>query len=115
MLAGFLIMMILFFLFVIHALGAGDIKLLMVIAAFYGFTYTLKITAFAFVVGGVMSLVKMLRQRELIERMGRLIHWAVSQVRSRTLFPYGKQEDICEQDTIHFTWAILCGYFLALL
>lgn len=75
-LPGILLPVILLFpLFLIKALGAGDIKLFSVIGSFYGAAYVLKSIAAAFILGAVMSLIYLLKYKMVFSRFRHLFNY----------------------------------------
>lgn len=83
-----LLFLVLFPLYVIKAMGAGDVKLLCVICGFAGFPYTCKILFVALLVGGLIGGIKIII--ELVE----------------------KHERSHNVHRIHFSYAILLASFL---
>lgn len=68
-LPGILLPVILLFpLFLIKALGAGDIKLFSVIGSFYGAAYVIKSIAAAFILGAAMSLIYLIKYKIVFYR-----------------------------------------------
>lgn len=65
--------LLLFPLFLIKALGAGDIKLFSVLGSFYGVTYVFKIIVAAFIIGAVMSLVYLIKYKQVFYRLHYLV------------------------------------------
>ncbi len=75
-LPGILLPVILLFpLFIIKALGAGDIKLFSVIGSFYGAAYVLKSIAAAFILGAVMSLIYLIKYKMVFYRFRHLFNY----------------------------------------
>lgn len=106
---------LLFPLFAVHVLGAGDIKLFAVVGSFYGLSFGVSCIMAAFVLGGFMSIWKMMKQKELKQRVLWVLKWiqGIRQTKKLSAYPcYSKQY---EQDTIHFTWAILGGFFVTII
>lgn len=69
-LLGIIIPVLLFFpLFLIRAMGAGDIKLLAVTGAFFTIGENLKCIVLAIMIGGIFALIKVLFYRNLMERL----------------------------------------------
>lgn len=69
-LLGIIIPVLLFFpLFLIRAMGAGDIKLFAVTGAFFTIRENLKCIVLAIMLGGVFALIKVLIYRNLRERL----------------------------------------------
>ncbi|MGB8452779.1 MAG: A24 family peptidase [Anaerocolumna sp.] len=64
--------LLLFSLFIIKALGAGDIKLFSVVGSFYGITYVFKSIVAAFIIGAAMSLIYLIKYRLVFYRLHHL-------------------------------------------
>lgn len=76
-LAGaFLPFLLLFPLFLLRMLGAGDVKLLMVVGALVGWPGSLMTLALAFLYGAALALAKMLWNGCLGERIGYFVRYA---------------------------------------
>ena len=112
--AVMILIAVLFPLFVLHVLGAADIKLFAVIGCYYGIKFSFRCVLWAFVLGGLMSLFKMIRQKELRARLLWAFRWGGELLRSGKFRPYQRYAGQYEQDTIHFTWAMLGGFFLTI-
>ena len=100
-------------LFLIHALGAGDIKLFSMIGGIWGFQMLCKTIAVSFLVGAVMSLCKLLHHRNLISRLLILKGYVCQVITTGRLSEY-PQEFQGKQHVIHFSIAILIGYAIAM-
>ncbi len=81
--------LILFPLFLIKALGAGDIKLFSVIGCFYGTAYVFKSAVAAFLIAAVMSLIYLLKHRRDFYRLHHLVTY-IQTVRPNYLYKRGK-------------------------
>lgn len=92
---------ILFVLFLIKALGAGDIKLLSVTGTFVG-TDVYRVIIYSFLAGGVISIIFLLK--EVIFSITNRKQISINNLRNRVL-----------KTRIHFSVAIFCGamYYLA--
>ncbi len=101
-----------YLLFLIHALGAGDIKLFSMIGGIWGFQILCKIIAVSFLVGAVMSLYKLLRHRNLISRLLVLKSYVCQVIRTGSLSEY--PQEFQENHVIHFSIAILIGYAIVM-
>ena len=104
----------LFPLFALHVLGAADIKLFAVIGCYYGIGFGFRCILWAFALGGFVSLLKIIRQREFRARLMWAFRWGAELLRSGKFRPYHHFSGQYEQDTIHFTWVILGGFFLTI-
>ena len=102
-----------YLLFLIRALGAGDIKLFSMIGGIWGFQMLCKTIAVSFLVGAVLSLCKLLYHRNLISRL-LVFKGYVRQVLNTGRLSEYPQEVQGKQHVIHFSIAILIGYAVAM-
>ncbi len=68
----------LFPLFCIHAMGAGDIKLLSVIGAVHGLSYLFKVAVVWLVLAGILSVAVLIRKHLIISRLRYLWFYATA-------------------------------------
>ena len=102
-----------YLLFLMRALGAGDIKLFSIISSICSYKELVYCMAAAFVIGACMALIKMLHQKNLYTR---LVIFA-SYVQGMYLEKQFKQYSNGVRDPsniIHFSIAILLGYLVSL-
>ena len=104
---------LLYLLFLIRALGAGDIKLFSVIGGIWGLQVLCVTIAVSFLIAAVMSLGKILFYRTLISRLRVFRAYICQVLASGRLLTY-PQESQGEQHVIHFSVAILIGYAIAM-
>ncbi len=104
---------LLYLLFIIRALGAGDIKLLSVIAGIIGIEDTLLIVGSSFAVGAVASAVKMAIHREIAIAIRTAVAYLGRIIKSGKIEKY-PEERRDSKNTIHFTLAIAVGYVIVL-
>ncbi len=104
---------ILFLLFLMRVLGAGDIKLFSIIYGICGLQEGMTCIAIAFVIGAAFSVVRMIRQKNLNVRLIGFGIYIRTVFTERSLFPYpyGARE---KENTICFSVAILLGYLVSL-
>lgn len=106
---------ILYPLFMIGALGAGDIKLLAAAGCFLTVREIMICLTLAFLAGAVLSLLKMLAERSFLQRMSYLLSYILDVFKSGEWKFY--EEDIRERKErnkgkIHFAVPILLGVVL---
>lgn len=101
---------ILFLLFAVRALGAGDIKLFSVIGGFYGCFMTLRIIALAFFIGAVISMIHMFTLGISKERFLYFIHYLKTSLKERKLSSYYVRERDGRNCVIHFSPAIAAAF-----
>ncbi len=102
----------LWLLFCFHALGAGDIKLLSVVGCFVGPLLVLECILYAILIGGVMSLGKMLYEGNLVQRYRYFIQYLRKVVRNRCYEPYQDGTHQKREYGIHFSIAVLISVII---
>lgn len=103
---------LLFILFLMHALGAGDIKLLSVICSICNIKEITCCIIASFLAGAIMALIKMLMQKNLYVRLSCLFSYVRELTAKRTFQSYSYGERY--SSTIHFSISILIGYLVSL-
>lgn len=98
----------LFFLFLIHALGAGDIKLFSIIGAFVGAEKVAFYMLAAFTVGAIIAIYKLIRYKNFQKRFAYLIQYIRVLCIQHTIIPYYQKTD-CKNYRMHFSIPILIG------
>ena len=104
---------VLFFLFLMRVLGAGDIKLFSMIGGIWGLQVLCTTIAVSFLAAAVMSLGKILFHKNLILRLRVFRGYMREVLTSGRLLKY-PQEFQGGQHIIHFSIAILIGYAIAM-
>ncbi len=102
-----------YLLFLMRALGAGDIKLFSIIGGIWDLHVLTTTIMISFLIAAGMSLGKLLYHHNLISRLcifGKYIHQVITTVQLPE-YPKGAQE---EQHVIHFSIAILIGFLITL-
>ena len=103
---------LLYLLFLMRALGAGDIKLFSVISSIWNLKIMFFTMAAAFFVAAIISLCKLIYQKNLFARLcvfGNYLHQVkmTGRIKKYPRISEGKQ------NIIHFSVAILIGFFIA--
>lgn len=103
-------------LFKIGALGAGDIKVFIMVGSFMGTKDFIAVLFSAFVIGAVFSLAKLVIERNGRERIGYFLSYLTDVVRARQWKIYGEDMvqdyQLYRSNKIHFTVSILFGAVL---
>lgn len=108
---GFLVpILILFFVYAMGALGAGDIKLLGLLGGFMGLRQVITCIIVSFFIGGIISLIALILRRSVVSSFLRVYHYISMSFTTRRLLPYPR--DNKENNTIHFTVPILFSVLL---
>ena len=97
-------------LFYIHALGAGDIKLFSVIGSFVPFHELLSCICFSFAAGAVISLWKLIVNRNLLSSVLCFYQYIRQICATGTVEKYPGRDDKKRQ--LHFSAAILIGFLI---
>ncbi len=119
--AAVLPIVLLYFVFMIGALGAGDLKLFSVVGSFLGIKGVLVSLCIAFVIGAVISIFKMIRYHNFKERIYYFFSYVADIAKSGkwTLYDTKLNEDSTKnslenfpEHKIHFALPILLGTIL---
>ena len=103
---------LLFVLFVLRMLGAGDIKLFCAIGAVMGAGFILYATALSFLAGGVMALIIMVARGNARRRLAYTAAWIKTVLLTQTFLPYTDFNDKSDGAKFHFSPAIAAGCYI---
>ncbi len=109
---GMLIPLILFPLYALKMLGAGDVKAFCALGTLFGFSMSIRIIAFSLVAGGMIALGFMLFNKNFVERFRYLFEYLKSCFLAKKVLQYhfgGKQNGY-----FRFSYAITAGTVLAI-
>ena len=107
--------MVLWLLFRLRMLGAGDIKLFAVIGGVTG-TSVWSIMCYSFLAGGILAVIQMVYHRSLRNRIQYLLQYIQTCFIKKELISYESGFDTGNtKNTIHFSSAIIMGYVYWLL
>ena len=101
--------LILFPLFALRMLGAGDIKLFASIGAIMGSGFVLNAMVYSFLSGGLMALLLMILRKNGRERLRHLIAYMKTCFLTLSLQPYTDFNDKSDGAKFRFSYAIACG------
>ncbi|MBQ1548400.1 MAG: prepilin peptidase [Lachnospiraceae bacterium] len=101
---------LLFLLFFIRALGAADIKVFSVISTTLPAKDTIAVMALSFLIGAVIALLRILKNRTYPQRARLLLSYAGTCIRERKLLPY--ETVAAEESYLSFTVCIFFAYLL---
>lgn len=104
---------LLYLLFLMRALGAGDIKLFSVIGSIWNLEMLMLVVCASFLTAAVMSLWQLLYQRNLRRRFCVFRDYAFRFMVTGQLEKYPRESD-GKQNFIHFSVAILIGFITAM-
>lgn len=100
---------VLFLLFHMRALGAGDIKLFSVIGSIWSIELLVRCIVFSFIVGAIMALCRLIMNKNLISRLIYFCSYMIDAFRARKIKVYNWQSD-GKENRIHFSISILLGF-----
>lgn len=101
-----------FILFLMHALGAGDIKLLSVIGCFWPMPDLLLCIFFSLMAGGAISISKLLIHRQLLEGLSCFYRYVQKIHQTKKIEKYPGRYVKLRQ--MHFSAAVFIGFFLTI-
>lgn len=101
---------LLWLLFRLHALGAGDVKLFAVIASMSEPTVFISVFLFSFMAAAIYACFKLAVHKELVPCLIRFSQYIRDSVTAKQLMPYPRQDRL----SMHFAVAILAGYFMTM-
>lgn len=104
---------LLFLLFLIRALGAGDVKLFSAIACMAEQSIFIYTFIFSFLLGAGYALMKLLIHRNLVTSLLRFFRYLKEIAVTKKCAPYRK-EMVWDKQTMHFSVAILGGFLISL-
>lgn len=99
--------------FLMHALGAGDIKLFSVISSCIGLRELMNVIVYSFLVGAVCSMVLLIRNKNLYSRFMYLSNYVRTALLTKSIAKYDYEAD-GKQNYIHFSVAICLGFLVYL-
>lgn len=109
-------MLILFPLFIIRALGAGDIKLYSVISGFYGISFCIQSIVFSFLAAAIVSVIYMLLSKQIHKKFKLLTNYVKriyfssrDKEKKEGWYRYYNSEEEKKEAGVHFSVYILLG------
>ncbi len=99
---------ILFWLFLIKGLGAGDIKLFAVMGSFLGAKLILILIVISLCIGAVLGITKMVANGHIFTCVRSALYYVTDSIREQTLSPCIRTKT----NTIHFTIPILISFLI---
>lgn len=94
----------------LRMMGAGDVKLCGVMAAFLGLRVFVRCMVYSLFVGSILSLFCLIAAKSLRRRIGIFLAWFRQCISCGTWIPYRKERDM--DGTIPFAPIMLIGYVL---
>lgn len=107
--------LILFILYALRMLGAGDIKLFSAIGSIMGAKFVLNSMAFSFLSGGVIAIIILVLRKNGAERLRYLWLYIKNTFLSMSIHPYTEFEDKEDTGKFRFAYAIFLGTVMELI
>ena len=101
---------VLFPLYILRMVGAGDIKLMAVMAGFLGWGSGFKAITYGCVAGACLALARLLHQRNLWQRLNYLLAYFRRLFLTKEIVPYYRAERDGYGVAIPFAFCLLVGY-----
>lgn len=105
--------LVFYLLFLMHALGAGDIKLFSVIGSCVGLEGLVKVVIYSFLSGAVLSCIVLLRNQNLYSRLTYFSGYIRTALLTKSITKYDYESD-GKQNIIHFSVPVLIGFLIYL-
>lgn len=102
-----------YLLFLMRALGAGDIKLFSVICSCIGFHGFVKVVIYSFLAGAVFSVLVLIYNKNFYARLAYFSEYVCTVLQTKSIAKYDYESD-GKQNFIHFSIAVFIGYFMYL-
>lgn len=100
----------LWLLFRMHALGAGDVKLFAAVACMSGQSVFISVFLFSFLAAAIYACFKLAVRKELVPCLFRFSQYIRDSAAAKQFMPY----PIGDRLSMHFAAAILAGYFITM-
>lgn len=112
LLSGGLLIVLLFPLFMIGCIGAGDVKLMAILPSFFGLQTGLRIIILSFIIAAVIGAIKLLFGHILLDQLISFIFYLKSVYQTKTITKYDKPSvrgcNIADNQ-IHFSLPLFIG------
>lgn len=108
-------LVLLFILYALKMLGAGDIKLMCTIGAIGGTGLVLPSMAYSFLAGGIIAAIILIIRKNAGERASYFFNYVKACFLCRSIIPYTDFADKSDGAKFRFSYAIACGTAAAVL
>lgn len=105
--------LVFYLLFLMRALGAGDIKLFSVIGSCIGLEGLVKVVIYSFLSGAVISCIVLVRNQNLYSRLTYFSGYIRTALLTKSITKYDYESD-GKQNIIHFSIPVLIGFLMYL-
>lgn len=97
--------------FYVHAIGAGDIKLIIIISCYVGFKTTISISIVSFFFGGILSIIHLFRKKIFLRQMKAVSNYLIQIIYCKKVVPYTERAEE-NANVIHFSFPILLSVLM---
>ncbi|MDT8718578.1 prepilin peptidase [Clostridium sp. 19966] len=115
LLASLIPFFLLFLLYAIRIMGAGDIKLFSVIGIIGGVNFILNNMLFSFAAAGIISAFIMVIRKNFIKRIKYFFYYLIRFALSRKVVPYSDFKDDKRGDKFQFVYGIFIGTIIQII
>lgn len=105
--------LVFYLLFLMHVLGAGDIKLFSVIGSCVGLEGLAAVIVYSFLAGAVFSFAVLIRNKNLYARLAYFSSYVRTALYTKSIARYDYESD-GKQNFIHFSAAVFVGFCMYL-
>jgi prepilin peptidase CpaA len=110
----FLPVVLLFWLYALKMLGAGDIKLFCASGAIMGLDFVIRSMVFSFLAGGIIALAIMIARRNVKERVRHLASYIKHSFLTMSLKPYNDSINASPSSGFRFSYAVAAGTIICI-
>ncbi|NLL06544.1 MAG: prepilin peptidase [Clostridiaceae bacterium] len=108
-------LLLLFILYALKMLGAGDIKLFSALGAVFGAKYIFEILAYSFIAGGIIALILILARKNAKDRILHLYNYLKSLILTFRILPYMEFDNKNDSGKFPFAYAVFFGTIVFIL
>lgn len=114
-LGGIIPLLLLFILYALKMLGAGDIKLFSALGAVFGAKYIFEILAYSFIAGGIIALILVIVRKNAKDRIMHLYNYLKSLILTLRFIPYTEFDNKEDNGKFPFAYAVFFGTIVFIL
>lgn len=104
----------LLFVYMMRAVGAGDVKLLSAIGAFMGSGFVFDVILYTFLCGGIIAALLILLRRNGLARLRHLLFYIRGCILSMSLLEYSDLKERFDGSKFHFSMAVAFGTIMTM-
>ncbi len=101
--------LLLFILYLLRMLGAGDIKLFSAIGSIMGYGFVFNTILYSIIAGGIISLEILIVKKNGRKRLVYLLKYLKISILTCSMLPYEDFNEKSDGSKFHFGYAVICG------